>query len=149
MSLPSARGGRGARNGSHRPSPDALANERHFLRQSIEDLEEQRAAGEVDEEDFAVLDSRYGRRLAEVEAATADLAARDLAAHDLAAHRQAGTADDPEVSVGRLDGVPPASPPPVARKPASAARDRDCRGGLFRRGGDAAGGVARGCPPPG
>ena len=114
MSLPSARGGRGARNGSHRPSPDALANERHFLRQSIEDLEEQRAAGEVDEEDFAVLDSRYGRRLAEVEAATADLAARDLAAHDLAArdlaaHRQAGTADDPEVSVGRLDGVPPAS----------------------------------------
>ena len=104
MSLPSARGGRGARNGSHRPSPDALANERHFLRQSIEDLEEQRAAGEVDEEDFAVLDSRYGRRLAEVEAATADLAARDQAAH-----RQAGTADDPEVSVGRLDGVPPDS----------------------------------------
>ena len=104
MSLPSARGGRGARNGSHRPSPDALANERHFLRQSIEDLEEQRAAGEVDEEDFAVLDSRYGRRLAEVEAATADLAARDQAAH-----RQAGTADDPEVSLGRLDGVPPAS----------------------------------------
>ena len=104
MSLPSARGGRGARNGSHRPSPDALANERHFLRQSIEDLEEQRAAGEVDEEDFAVLDSRYGRRLAEVEAATADLAARDQAAH-----RQAGTADDPEVSLRRLDGVPPAS----------------------------------------
>ena len=27
-----------------------------------------RAAGEVDEEDFAVLDCRYGRRLAEVEA---------------------------------------------------------------------------------
>jgi tetratricopeptide (TPR) repeat protein len=104
VSLPSARGGRGARNGSHRPSPDALANERHFLRQSIEDLEEQRAAGEVDEEDFAVLDSRYGRRLAEVEAATADLAARDQAAH-----RQAGTADDPEVSLRRLDGVPPAS----------------------------------------
>ena len=48
-----------ALSGGKRPrrsSPDALANEREFLRQSIGDLEEQRASGEVDEEDFAVLD---------------------------------------------------------------------------------------------
>jgi len=66
-------------------SPEALANEQEFLRQSIEDLAEQRAVGEVGEEDFAVLDSRYGRRLAEVEAAIAELAAAELAAGELAA----------------------------------------------------------------
>jgi len=121
--------GRGAGNGPRRSSPEALANEQEFLRQSIEDLEEQRAAGEVDEEDFAVLDSRYGRRLAEVEAAIGDLAAGELAAAQLAAAdlvaadlvtaRQAGTGADPEVPVeaevrvgliGGTSPVPPASP---------------------------------------
>ena len=48
-----------------------MADEREFLLQSIDDLEEERAAGEVDEEDFAVLAARYGERLAEVEAAQA------------------------------------------------------------------------------
>ena len=62
----------GAGNRPRRSGPDALANEREFLRQSIGDLEEQRASGEVDQEDFAVLDSRYRRRLTEVEAAIAD-----------------------------------------------------------------------------
>jgi tetratricopeptide (TPR) repeat protein len=46
-----------------------MADEREFLRHSIEDLEDERASGEVDEEDFAVLRSRYSQRLAEVEAA--------------------------------------------------------------------------------
>ncbi len=85
MSLRRVISGRGAGSGPRRSSPESLANEQEFLRQSIEDLEEQRAAGEVGEEDFAVLDSRYGRRLAEVEAAIADLAAGELAAGELAA----------------------------------------------------------------
>ena len=136
MSLRRVITGRGAGNGPRRSSPEALANEQEFLRQSIEDLEEQRAAGEVDEEDFAVLDSRYGRRLAEVEAAIGDLAAGELAAGELAAADrvtadqagtgadlvtadQAGTAADPEVPVeaevrvgliGGTSPVPPASP---------------------------------------
>ncbi len=54
-----------------RSSPEALADEREFLVQSIDDLEAERAAGEVDEEDFTVLAARYGERLAEVEAAQA------------------------------------------------------------------------------
>jgi hypothetical protein len=118
--------GRGAGNGPRRSSPEALANEQEFLRQSIEDLEEQRAAGEVDEEDFAVLDSRYGRRLAEVEAAIGELAAADRVTADqagtgadLVTADQAGTAADPEVPVeaevrvgliGGTSPVPPASP---------------------------------------
>ena len=131
MSLRRVITGRGAGNGPRRSSPEALANEQEFLRQSIEDLEEQRAAGEVDEEDFAVLDSRYGRRLAEVEAAIGDLAAGELAAADrvtadqagtgadLVTADQAGTAADPEVPVeaevrvgliGGTSPVPPASP---------------------------------------
>lgn len=54
-----------------RSSPEALADEREFLLQSIDDLQAERAAGEVDEEDFTVLAARYGERLAEVEAAQA------------------------------------------------------------------------------
>ncbi len=85
MNLGRATGGRGAGNRTRRWSPDALANEREFLRQSIEDLDEQHASGEVDEADFAVLDSRYGRRLAEVEVAIAGLSAPGLSAPDTAA----------------------------------------------------------------
>ena len=93
---------RGAGPGTQRSSPYALANEQEFLRQSIEDLEEQLVSGEVDKEDFAVLHSRYGSRLTEVEAAIADLASAG----------QAGNSEDPEVSVGGLDGVPSAPSAP-------------------------------------
>ena len=131
MSLRRVITGRGAGSGPRRLSPEALAKEQEFLRQSIEDLAEQRAVGEVGEEDFAVLDSRYGRRLAEVEAAIGDLAAGELAAADrvtadqagtgadLVTADQAGTAADPEVPVeaevrvgliGGASPVPPASP---------------------------------------
>ena len=99
-----------ALSGGKRPrrsSPDALANEREFLRQSIGDLEEQRVSGEVDEEDFAVLDSRYRRRLTEVEAAIADLTASDMATPgmaipDMGAARQAATDNGPRVLRRRL-----------------------------------------------
>jgi tetratricopeptide (TPR) repeat protein len=89
---------RGAEPGTRRSNPYALANEQEFLRQSIDDLEDQLVSGEVDAEDFAVLHSRYGSRLAEVEAAIADLAGAG----------RVGTSEDPEVSVGRLCGVPSA-----------------------------------------
>ena len=91
---------RGARPGAQLSSPYALANEQEFLRQSIGDLEEQLVSGEVDAEDFAVLHSRYGSRLAEVEAAIADLASAG----------RAGTPEDPGASVGRLSGVPSVPP---------------------------------------
>lgn len=58
--------------------PDALADDRDFLQRSIEDLERERASGEVQEEDFALLHSRYGQRLVEVEAAIANLASDEL-----------------------------------------------------------------------
>ena len=51
----------GAARGSARPGkgsvgePRRLANEREFLRQSIEDLERELASGEVDAADFDVL----------------------------------------------------------------------------------------------
>jgi hypothetical protein len=79
VSLRRATGGDGAGTRSLRSRPDALANERDFLRLSVEDLEDQRASGEIDEEDFAVLEVRYKRRLGEVEAAIAEQAARGLA----------------------------------------------------------------------
>ena len=71
MSLAGTMGGNGTGIRARGPGQEALANEREFLRRSIEDLEGQRAAGEVDEQDFAVLDGRYRRRLAEVEAVMA------------------------------------------------------------------------------
>ena len=71
MSLRGTMGESGPGIRARGPGQDALANEREFLRRSIEDLEGQRAAGEVDEQDFAVLDNRYRRRLAEVEAVMA------------------------------------------------------------------------------
>ena len=56
-------------------SRDSLANEREFLQRSIEDLERELESGEVEEGDFAVLRSRYGGRLLEVERALSALAA--------------------------------------------------------------------------
>ena len=55
------RPGRAITPGARRP--EVLADEREFLRRSIEDLENELASGEVDEEDFAVLRARYGARL--------------------------------------------------------------------------------------
>ncbi len=75
MSLRRATTRAGSGDGSRRPSPDALSDEREFLQRSIEDLEAERASGLLDEEDFAILDSRYERRLAEVEEAIAKLVA--------------------------------------------------------------------------
>ncbi len=109
MNLKSASGRRGAGSGSRRSSPDALANERQFLLQSMEDLEDQRAAGEVDEEDFAVLDSRYGRRLAEVEAAIADLPAPALETPGPAAPERARNPCGTDLLANRLDGAARAS----------------------------------------
>ncbi len=60
-----------AGNGVESQSRASLANEREFLRASIEDLEREREAGEVEAEDFAVLHSRYSQRLHEVETAIA------------------------------------------------------------------------------
>ncbi len=109
-----------ALSGGNRPrlsSPDALANEREFLRQSIGDLEEQRVSGEVDEEDFAVLDCRYRRRLTEVEASIADTATPDMGAA-----RQAATDDGSgvplglEVPGGRLNSGAPVRPVSRARR---------------------------------
>ena len=51
---------------------EALAGERGFLVQSIEDLDEEHARGEVDEVDFGLLQSRYRDRLMEVEEALAN-----------------------------------------------------------------------------
>jgi tetratricopeptide (TPR) repeat protein len=45
--------------------------ERLFLVRSIEDLDQERATGALDEEDFAILRARYSRRLVEVEEAIA------------------------------------------------------------------------------
>ena len=64
---------RSSTTGAGQSSPDALASEREFLQQSIEDLEREHASGEVDEADFAILFARYRDRLLEVEAALADL----------------------------------------------------------------------------
>ena len=67
------KGSRGG--GSAKPSLDGLANEREFLEQSIEDLNRELAAGEVDASDFTALHARYHGRLLEVEEAEAALAA--------------------------------------------------------------------------
>jgi cytochrome c-type biogenesis protein CcmI len=47
----------------------ALEEERRFLRRSLDDLERERAAGELDEADFTSLRADYERRLATVQAA--------------------------------------------------------------------------------
>ena len=67
------KGSRGG--GSAKPSLDGLANEREFLEQSIEDLNRELAAGEVDASDFTALHARYYGRLLEVEEAEAALVA--------------------------------------------------------------------------
>jgi tetratricopeptide (TPR) repeat protein len=49
-----------------------LANERNFLKDSIEDLERELSSGDVDAADFEILRARYVGRLAEVETALAE-----------------------------------------------------------------------------
>jgi len=65
--------GRPTASAPRRSSPEALAEEREFIRRSMEDLEDERAHGEVDDEDFRLLDARYAARLTEVEASLLDL----------------------------------------------------------------------------
>ena len=55
-----------------RPSLEALTDEAEFLRQSIADLEQEHARGEIDGTDFELLGSRYASRLAEVSSAMRD-----------------------------------------------------------------------------
>jgi tetratricopeptide (TPR) repeat protein len=56
-----------------RSNGEALEDERGFLLQSMADLDQERADGEVDEEDFGLLKARYGAQLVEVEAALSEL----------------------------------------------------------------------------
>lgn len=80
-------------------SPVALAEEREFLEQSIVDLEDELASGEVDERDFALLRARYAERLAAVEAAIAGLAlegAEGVEAPSAAAKSSTGARAEPE-----------------------------------------------------
>ena len=58
---------------SRRSSPEGLFEERAFIQRSMEDLEDERAHGEVDDEDFQLLNARYARRLTEVEAELSNL----------------------------------------------------------------------------
>jgi len=60
------------RDDASRGRSGRLANEREFLRASIDDLERELSAGEVEAEDFAVLHARYRERLIEVETALSD-----------------------------------------------------------------------------
>lgn len=53
------------------PRAAALDDQLDFLRRSLEDLDREHEAGEVDERDFASLRDRYTARLAEVEASLA------------------------------------------------------------------------------
>jgi tetratricopeptide (TPR) repeat protein len=69
----------------------ALADEGEFLRRSLEDLEDERARGEVDEEDYALLCARYRDRLAAVEAALSEPADGEATAESLPrAHEREG-----------------------------------------------------------
>lgn len=65
-----ARGG--VAQGSNRSSAGRLSGKGEFLRRSIEDLEDERARGEVDESDYLHLRALYEQRLAEVATAIAD-----------------------------------------------------------------------------
>jgi len=78
---------------------EALADEREFLRQSIADLEQELASGEVDETDFRLLQSRYESRLLEIETAIAGLAGAD----------EPGPAPGSQVAVTQPDGAQPVS----------------------------------------
>jgi tetratricopeptide (TPR) repeat protein len=113
VSLKHAMTRRALRDATGSASPEALANERDFLRRSIEDLDEQRVSGEVDENDFAVLNSRYCQRLGEVEAEIARQA-----------DARAGTTDDEKRSPDGPDEPVSASKGPRARRRLGSRRAR-------------------------
>ena len=72
MSLRRSAPGRGVASSPRRSSPEALSEEREFLRRSMDDLDDERARGDVDEGDFELLRDRYRQRLSEVETAISD-----------------------------------------------------------------------------
>ena len=93
---------RSADIGSGRSSMAALANEREFLQQSIDDLERELASGDVDAADYAVLFARYSDRLHGVEGAVADLEDRpESAPSPVGGAAQMRPERDLEVSAGR------------------------------------------------
>jgi tetratricopeptide (TPR) repeat protein len=97
VSLRRSAPGRGVASSPRRSSPEALSEEREFLRRSMDDLDEERALGDVDEGDFELLRDRYRRRLSEVETAISDHAgdaARADDAADSGSNAHADAADD-------------------------------------------------------
>ena len=99
MSLRRSFAGRGvAASPSRRSSPEGLFEERAFIQRSMEDLEDERAHGEVDDEDFQLLNARYARRLTEFEAALSNLKATRAGSRDTAGDvpdSQVSTASEP------------------------------------------------------
>jgi len=84
-----------------------LTDERDFLQRSLADADREREAGDLSDEDHAVLVARDRARLAEVEL---DLAALDADAEaDAGARAQAGPAGFP--AVGGTDSAQPERPP--------------------------------------
>ncbi len=71
--MTATKSGRGTR--SVKLDPDALAaleEQRRFLRRSLDDLEREHEAGDLDEDDYATLRDDYTRRLAAVDRAVED-----------------------------------------------------------------------------
>lgn len=99
MSLRRSFAGRGvAASLSRGSSREGLFEERDFIQRSMEDLEDERAHGEVDDGDFQLLNARYARRLSEVEAALSNLKATRAARSDTAGDApdsQASTTSEP------------------------------------------------------
>jgi tetratricopeptide (TPR) repeat protein len=90
VSLRRSAPGRGVASSPRRSSPEALSEEREFLRRSMDDLDDERARGDVDEGDFVLLRDRYHQRLSEVETAISDHA-DDAAGAGAAASTDAGS----------------------------------------------------------
>jgi tetratricopeptide (TPR) repeat protein len=84
-----------------------LSDERDFLRRSLRDAEREHAAGDLSDEDHALLVARDRARLAEVEAELADSEA-DLA--------KAEEAEDDERPEAALDASSPSKPWPLWRR---------------------------------
>jgi len=88
-----------------RPERWHLLDERDFLRRSLDDADREHEAGDLSDEDFAILAARDSARLAEVEAELADLGPEPGAAPD----ERAGGAAEAGEAVGR-------APVPLWRK---------------------------------
>ncbi|HLN07010.1 MAG TPA: hypothetical protein VK217_12075 [Acidimicrobiales bacterium] len=107
---------RSSGNGTDKGSRRGLVSEKEFLRQSIEDLERELASGDVDAADFAILQARYSGRLAEVEAAIAELATAP----------RAGSDEETDVAARWLDNAPArqaaSARPAATTRPAASTR---------------------------